>query len=75
MSLVCVGQTKLFCDKNLDVQCGMPVTVNAPSVTLDSPEVKATGNLSVAGNVTVGGNVNADGNILDAGGNSNHHSH
>jgi len=75
MSLVCVGQTKLVCDKNLDVQCGMPVTVKAPSVTLDTPDVNATGNLSVGGNLAVAGNVNAAGKIMDVGGNSNHHSH
>lgn len=75
MSLVCAGQTRLVCDKNLDVQCGMPVTVTAPLVTLDSPEVKATGNLEVAGNLEVIGNVKAGGTVMDVGGNSNHHSH
>lgn len=75
MALVCVGETTLVCDINLDVQCGMPVTVKAPSVTLDAPDVKAMGNLSVAGNLEVTGNINTGGTIMDAGGNSNHHSH
>lgn len=75
MSLVCVGQTKLVCDKDLDVQCGMPVTVKSPSVTLDSPDVKATGNFAIAGNLDVGGNVKAVGSVMDGGGNSNHHTH
>jgi phage baseplate assembly protein V len=75
MSLVCVGQTSLVCDKNLDVQCGMPVTIKAPVVTLDSPDVKATGNVSVGGNLEVTGNINAGGTVMDAGGDSNHHTH
>ncbi|TXF11937.1 phage baseplate assembly protein V [Pelomicrobium methylotrophicum] len=68
-----------------------PVTVTAPSVTLDSPQVTVTGHLTVgnglsisggsgaaatiSGNVSVQGNIDASGSIMDAGGNSNHHSH
>lgn len=53
----------------------MPVTVKAPLVTLDSPDVKATGNFTIAGNLEVGGNVNVVGSVMDGGGNSNHHTH
>ena len=37
--------------------------------------VKAPGNINIIGNLTVEGNINATGSIMDAGGNSNHHSH
>ena len=46
-----------------------PVTVTAPNVTLQSPQVTCAGNLTVQGNVSV------DGTVMDAAGNSNHHSH
>lgn len=58
-----------------------PVAVTAPSVTIDSPQVMVTGRLivgdgiAVSGNVSVQGNIDASGSIMDAGGNSNHHSH
>ncbi|WP_019561753.1 phage baseplate assembly protein V [Caldimonas manganoxidans] len=58
-----------------------PVTVAAPSVTLDSPQVTVTGHLTaqsglqVNGPVAVDGSIDATGSIMDAGGNSNHHSH
>ena len=81
MALDCVGATTLKCAKNLDIQCGEPVYVKAPSATLDIPDValngnlKVSGNLEVGGNAEVGGNVNAAGTVMDGGGNSNHHSH
>ncbi|MBK3440804.1 phage baseplate assembly protein V [Pseudomonas lactis] len=81
MALDCVGATTLKCAKNLDIQCGEPVYVKAPSATLDIPDValngnlKVSGNLEVGGNAEVGGNVNAAGTVMDVGGNSNHHSH
>lgn len=73
------------------VQAGGPVTVTAPSVTIDAPQVTVTGHLTVgngiavsggggsaatiSGNVAVEGSISASGSIMDAGGNSNHHSH
>lgn len=81
MALDCVGATTLKCAKNLDIQCGEPVYVKAPSATLDIPDValngnlKVSGNLEVGGNAEIGGNVNAAGTVMDGGGNSNHHSH
>ncbi len=58
-----------------------PVTVIAPAVTIDSPQVTVTGHLTaqsglqVNGPVAVDGSIDATGSIMDAGGNSNHHSH
>lgn len=37
--------------------------------------INAAGNVNITGNLTVKGNINATGTILDAGGNSNHHTH
>lgn len=67
------------------------VHVTAQSVTIDSPQVTVTGKLTVgngiavsggdgaaatiSGNVAVEGSISASGSIMDAGGNSNHHSH
>jgi len=67
------------------------VTVQADVVTLDTPNTTCTGNLTVSGSLTMGagggatatitgnvqvnGSINATGSIMDAGGNSNHHSH
>ena len=75
MALDCVGATTLKCAKNLSVECGEPVSVKAPSATLDVPDVTMTGNLKVGGNLDVGGNAEVAGTIMDGGGNSNHHSH
>jgi phage baseplate assembly protein V len=75
MALDCVGATTLKCSKNLSVECGQPVTVKAPSATLDIAEVVLNGNLKVSGNVNVGGSLEAAGTVMDGGGNSNHHSH
>ena len=69
MALDCVGATTLKCDKNLRVEAGEPVVVKAPAVTLDTSQTTLNGNLQV------NGNINATGTIMDAGGNSNHHSH
>ncbi|MEO6920525.1 MAG: phage baseplate assembly protein V [Collimonas sp.] len=48
---------------------GLPVVVtNTPSITLDTPTVHATGNMTVDGNLNVGKNIVAQGDISDAGG-------
>jgi len=75
MALDCVGATTLKCAKNLSVECGEPVSVKAPSATLDVPDVTMTGNLKVGGSLDVGGDAKVAGTIMDGGGNSNHHSH
>lgn len=69
MTLDCVGALLVKCGRNITVESGEPVVVKAPSATLDIPQVALNGNLQV------NGNINATGTILDAGGNSNHHSH
>ncbi|MFJ4141412.1 phage baseplate assembly protein V [Pseudomonas sp. NPDC089734] len=75
MAVDCVGATTLKCARSLSVDCGEPVTIKAPSATLNIAEVALNGNLKVSGSVTVGGDVDVAGKVLDAGGNSNHHSH
>jgi phage baseplate assembly protein V len=48
---------------------GKPVTVtNTPTVTLDAPTVKCTGNLQVTGNITSGASITAANNVSDQGG-------
>lgn len=100
------GSWFIQCAGEITVQTGGPVTiiaagpvlVQAPSVTLDTPQTTCTGNLTVAkslavqgagggtstritgniemvGNIAVEGSINASGSIIDAGGNTNHHSH
>ncbi|UZE21860.1 phage baseplate assembly protein V [Pseudomonas sp. B21-056] len=69
MTLDCVGALLLKCARNITVESGEPVVVKAPSATLEIPQVALNGNLQV------NGDINATGTIIDAGGNSNHHSH
>lgn len=69
MSLDSVGELKVKCSRNIAVEAGSPVTVKAPAATLEIPQVTLNGNLQVNGNIA------ATGTILDAGGNSNHHTH
>ncbi|MEO1766798.1 phage baseplate assembly protein V [Thiobacter aerophilum] len=75
----------------VEIDADGPVTLKAPAVTIDSQQVTVTGHLAVqnglsvtggagaaatiAGNVHVTGSIDATGSIMDAGGNSNHHSH
>lgn len=75
MTLDCVGALLVKCGRNITVEASEPVTVKAPSATLDILQVTLNGNLQVNGNLGVNGNVNATGTVMDVGGNSNHHSH
>ena len=50
---------------------GLPLKVtNTPEITLDSPTIHATGDMTIDGNLEVGGNVVAQGDISDHGGKS-----
>lgn len=69
MTLDCVGALLVKCGRNITVEAGEPVVVKAPSATLDILQVTLNGNLQV------NGSINATGEIIDAGGNSNHHTH
>ncbi|MNJ29011.1 Phage-related baseplate assembly protein [compost metagenome] len=69
MTLDCVGALLVKCTRNVTLESGEPVIVKAPAANLVIPQVTLDGNLQV------NGNVNATGTIMDAGGNSNHHSH
>jgi len=53
----------------LTVQGGMQVTGGSGAAA------SIQGNVAVSGNVSVDGNIDATGSVMDAGGNSNHHSH
>lgn len=75
MTLDCVGALLVKCGRNITVEAGGPVVVRAPAATLDIPQVTLSGNLQMNGDLQVNGNVSASGTIMDAGGNSNHHSH
>ncbi len=50
------------------VKVSGPVTVIAPSVTLDTPQATATGDMTVAGHLSVGGNTATAGKTSSAGG-------
>ena len=69
MTLDCVGELTVRCSRSVMLEAGSPVTVTAPAATLKIPQVTLNGNLQVNGNIA------ASGTILDAGGNSNHHTH
>ncbi|HGM5016212.1 TPA: phage baseplate assembly protein V [Pseudomonas aeruginosa] len=69
MAVQCVGAVTLKCTGPLTVEAGQSVMVKAPAVTLDTPQTTLQGNLQV------NGNINATGAVMDAGGNSNHHTH
>ncbi|WP_409284302.1 phage baseplate assembly protein V [Pseudomonas protegens] len=75
MTLDCVGALLVKCGRNITVEAGEPVVVKAPSAILDIPQVTLNGNLQMKGDLQVNGNVTASGVVMDAGGNSNHHSH
>ncbi len=70
------------------IDSGGPVTVKAPSVTLDAPETTVTGNLTIggalaqgvsggsgSGNATFGGQVHAQGDITAGGISLQGHTH
>lgn len=69
MTLDCVGALIVKCGRNITVEAGEPLVVKAPSATLEILQVTLNGNLQV------NGDIKAAGTIMDAGGNSNHHSH
>jgi phage baseplate assembly protein V len=81
----------------ITIEAAGPVLVRTPKATIDAPETRVTGHLTVEkgmtvtggggaaasitgdievqGDIHVDGSVDASGTILDASGNSNHHSH
>lgn len=75
MTLDCVGALLVKCGRNITVEAGGPVVVNAPSAELNIPNVDLKGNLNVKGDLLVDGNINATGKIMDVGGNSANHRH
>jgi len=56
------------------VKAGAKARVEAPAIEFTGDELH-TGNCTIKGQLTVDGNITATGAIMDAGGNSNHHSH
>jgi phage baseplate assembly protein V len=69
MTLDCVGEVLVKCTRGVSIETGAPVMIKAPEVTLDAAQVTVNGDLQVKGD------VNATGAVMDAAGNSNHHSH
>lgn len=78
---------KLIAGGDVLIKSGSNITVQAPSITLDSPQTTCTGALTVAGafefnsgmsgtgGAKVAGDISATGSVMDGSGNSNHHSH
>ncbi len=75
MTLDCVGALVVKCGRNITVESRESVVVKAPSAMLEVPQVTLNGELLLNGSLKVKGNINATGTVMDAGGNSNHHSH
>lgn len=69
MTLDCVGALVVRCGRGINVDAGEVVVVKAALVTLDIQQVTLNGDLLVNGNIV------ATGSIIDANGNSNHHTH
>lgn len=63
-------------DGSADVTVGQTATVKAgASVDVEAPAISLKGAVAIEGNVAVTGNVNATGTVIDATGNTPHHSH
>ncbi|MDU9392154.1 phage baseplate assembly protein V [Pseudomonas sp. zfem002] len=69
MNVENVGELAVRCARGVTLETGEPVIVKAPAVNLQVPQVTLDGNLQV------NGDISATGTVMDAGGNSNHHSH
>lgn len=90
LAVNCAGPVNLIAAGPVTVQAPA-VTVQSPLVTIDAAQTTITGHLTVqngidvaggsgvasavTGNLSVNGNISATGSIVDAGGNTNHHSH
>jgi phage baseplate assembly protein V len=57
MTLDCVGELLVKCERNITIESGGAVTVKAPSATLDIPKVTLNGDLQVMGNINAKGSV------------------
>ncbi|MFZ4539530.1 hypothetical protein [Propionivibrio sp.] len=86
MELLADTLMKLIAGGDVLIKSGSHITVQAPLITLDTPQTTCTGNLTVAGalsiqgaaggtSTTISGNVSVTGSVMDSAGNSNHHSH
>lgn len=53
LTLSKTGVVTLRCDEGVSIDAGQPVSIKAPSVTLDTPETTVTGNLTVQGDTSV----------------------
>ncbi|HFK2230406.1 TPA: phage baseplate assembly protein V [Pseudomonas aeruginosa] len=69
LTVECVGGIAVKCEGTLSVEAGQPITVSAPAVAIDARQT------TIEGNLQVNGDVNAAGAVMDAKGNSNHHTH
>lgn len=72
------GDSRIRAQNNLGTSVTIEkevATVIAKMSIIDSPETLITGNVTIKGNLNTGGNIAGGGTIMDASGNSNHHSH
>jgi phage baseplate assembly protein V len=69
MKLECVGMLMVKCKGNITIEANEPLLVKAPTIMFEVPQ------LTLKGNLQVKGDIEASGTVIDAGGNSNHHSH
>lgn len=61
---------------SVTVQVGAAkVTVNDTTVAVQAGQISLKGEVSIQGNLAVQGNVSSSGSVMDATGNSNHHTH
>jgi phage baseplate assembly protein V len=72
----------VIAQQDIDIKCrnatveSQNITVrNANTIAILSPITTITGNVSISGNLSVAGDIAASGTIIDAEGNTNHHSH
>ncbi|MGO1000828.1 phage baseplate assembly protein V [Lysobacter sp. CA196] len=57
------------------VESATRATLKAPRVVIDSPDSQFTGDVAVTGKLHCASDITSDGKVMDAGGNSNHHTH
>lgn len=69
------GAVTLSCASTVDVTAGGPVSVNSPSVTLNTPSTHCTGALLVDGQITTGAGVTAAGDMTAGGISGMSHTH
>lgn len=68
-------QVKVSASESAEITTAVLTATATTSAELVSPAITLSGNVTITGNLNVSGNINSDGSIIDASGNTNHHSH